>query len=61
MTKRYNENIMNNIEKNANRLYEGPFQSEITTDKTAHFEIMDAYDGIFGSITKGLEAMDELR
>ena len=61
MTKTYNDELMNGIEKNLNRLYEGPFQNDITQDRAAHFEIMDACDIIFYNISKGLEAMDELR
>ena len=61
MTKKYNEVLMNGIEKNLNRLYEGPFQSDIAQDRAAHFEIMDSCDVVFNNISKGLEAMDELR
>ncbi len=61
MARRYNDVLMNGIEKNLNRLYEGPFQSDIAQDRTAHFEIMDACDVIFYNISKGLESMDELR
>ena len=61
MTKKYNDVFMNDIERNLNRLYEGPFQNDITQDRDAHFIIMDACDLIFHNISKGLEAMDELR
>ena len=58
---KYNDVFQDGIEKNLNRLYDGPFQREIREDQKASFEIMESSDIIFANISSGLEAMDQLR
>eukprot|EP00095_Tigriopus_kingsejongensis_P005177 maker-scaffold237_size242172-snap-gene-1.38 protein:Tk05177 transcript:maker-scaffold237_size242172-snap-gene-1.38-mRNA-1 annotation:"protein tweety" len=61
MAEKYNHVFQNDIEKNLNRLYDGPFNREIAQDRTAHFQIMDSCEIVFNNISTGLEAMDQLR
>lgn len=61
MASSYNNILQRDIEKNLNRLYDGPFQRDISESAAAHFEIMDSADLIFYNISQGLKAMDEIR
>ncbi|TRY79341.1 hypothetical protein TCAL_06552 [Tigriopus californicus] len=61
MAEKYNHVFQNEIEKNLNLLYDGPFSREIVQDRSAHLMIMDSCEIVFNNISTGLEAMDQLR
>lgn len=61
MSRVYNEVLQKDIEQNMNRLYDGPFQTDIRRSPESHLQIMDNSDYIFFNISEGLKAMDEIR
>jgi len=60
-TSDFNDILSKKVELNLNKLYDGPFQSDIYENQQAHYNLINFSESIFQNVSHGLTAMDQIR